>query len=246
MAIEAFVLPYLGRSAGVVFWEPTRAVAREGPRRRTGTPAQPERIEVYAPGPLSSGELVELQDAFVASLGRAFERAAGTGLLVWWWVAGTAAALILAWRAYNIGPGLAPLGFAWLSLAAALTALPLGATLRGGGLARKEALRARRLARRAGEIAIGPGEDARQQERVAAVWRVGRRVAGAAVRQLSELEAQCREQAWPAAAAFYAHQRRLLEGVDGQRAAKGWRRLRPANRPDRATRTYTLVEMRAW
>src|SRR6266542_2369864 len=178
MAIESFVLPYQGRSAGVVFWEPTRAAARE--RRRPAASAAPEHIEVYAPAPLSRGELVELQDAFVASLGRAFAPSPGMRLLVWLWIAGVVAAVVLTWRAYNIGPGVAPLGFAWLSLAAAITALPLGATLRGGGLPRRDAVRARRLARRAGEITIGAGEDPRHQERVAAVWRVGRRVSGPA------------------------------------------------------------------
>jgi hypothetical protein len=242
MAIEAFVLPYLGRSAGVVFWEPTRAAARE--RRRAPTAA--EQIEVYAPGPLSAGELVELQDAFVASLGRAYGGGGGRRLLAWWWVAGIAVALMLAWRAYTIGPGLAPVGFAWLSLAAAATALPFGTTLWSSGLPRKDALRARRLARRAGEITIAAGEDPRQKERIAAVWRVGKRVSGPAARQLGELEAQCREQVWPAGAAFYAERRRAVEGPVAGSGGRGLSRLRRGGRPERAARTYALVEMRAW
>src|SRR5438093_8256286 len=105
MAIEAFVLPYLGRSAGVVFWQPTRAAARE-PRRR-GAEAAAEQIEVYAPGPLSPGEAAALEAAFVASLGRAFAAPGRGWPLRAWWLGGVVAALLLALGALELGPGYA-------------------------------------------------------------------------------------------------------------------------------------------
>ena len=244
MAIEAFVLPYLGRSAGVVFWQPTRAAARE-PRqpRRRGAAGPPEPIEVYAPGPLSAGEAAELQAAFVASLGRAFGPRGRGGPTLWWWIAGSLAALLLALGALPLGPG-----YAWLALVAAVTALPFGISGAGEGLSRRDTLRARRLARHAGDLSVAPGADPRQQERMADLWRAGRRAAGAPARQLADLEAHCREHAWPAAAGFYAEQRRRLEAPAAPNEGRArWRRWlgRRGGRRGVAP-AYAMVEMRAW
>src|SRR5207249_3049285 len=80
--------------AGVVFWQPTRAAARE-PRRR-GAEVAAEQIEVYAPGPLSPGEAAALEATFVASLGRAFAAPGRGWPLRAWWLGGVVAALLLA------------------------------------------------------------------------------------------------------------------------------------------------------
>jgi hypothetical protein len=241
MAIEAFVLPYLGRSAGVVFWEPTRAGTREV--RRRGAEAPPEQIEVYAPDLLSAGEAAELETAFVASLGRAFAPRRREGPLLWWWILGIAAAILLALGVLEAG-----LGYVWIAFVAALTALPFGVvevSKRDASPSRRESVRARRLARRLGGLRVVPGTDPRQQERVAAIWRVGRR-AGMPGAQLTELEAHCREQAWPAVAGFYAEQRRRLEGSPG-RAGEDQRRGRVRNpfRRPRAAPAHAMVEMPA-
>jgi hypothetical protein len=239
MAIEAFVVPYLGRSAGVVFWEPTRASGRSAGTRRT---AGAEPIEVYAPGPLSPGEAAELQSAFVASLGRAFAPRRRSGLFAWWWIAGLAAAVLLAVGAASAGPG-----YAWIAFAGALTALPLGLRATEVGLSRREALRARRLARHVSDLAVVPGTDQRQQERVAALWRVGKR-SGAPARQLADLEAQCRELAWPAVAAFYGQRRQQFEQPEtpegGGMARRGRLKLPFGRRA--AVPAHAVVEMRAW
>lgn len=239
MAIEAFVVPYLGRSAGVVFWEPTRAAARSAAARRT---AGAEPIEVYAPGALSPGEILELQAAFVASLGRAFAPHRQSGFFAWWWIAGIAGAILLAAGAASAGPG-----YAWIAFAAALTALPLGLRATEAGLSRREALRARRLARHVSDLAVVPGTDQRQQERIAALWRVGRR-SGAPARQLADLEAQCRELAWPAVAAFYGQRRQQFEQPEtsgGEGTARRGRLKLPFRRRA-AVPAHAVVEMRAW
>jgi hypothetical protein len=233
MAIEAFVLPYVGRSAGVVFWEPTRAAARAA--RRRGVAAAPERIEVYAPGPLSPGEHAELADAFAASLGEAFI-GRGNATVVAWWIAGIVAAVLLAVGVLELGPG-----FAWIVLAAALTALPWSVPRARATLSRREVVHGRRLARRLGEVEVVPGTDVRQQERIAAIWRAGRR-SGPAAKQFADLEAQCREQAWPAVAAFYADRLRELHPSDAWER----RRLHIWPRRRRGAPAHALVEMRAW
>ncbi len=226
----------------MVFWERTRAgvsgSARE-PRRR-GAEAAPEQIEFYAPGVLSAGEIAELQTAFAASLGRAFVPRR-QGPLLWWWIGGVVATVLLA-----LGATAAGLGYAWIALAAALTALPFGVSQADGRLSRRDTLRARPLARRLDTVQVVPGGDARQQERITAIWRAGRR-GGAPGKQLAELEVHCREQAWPAAAAFYAEQRRKLEAPlsGGQGATRRWPLGRRRGR-ERSVPAHAMVEMRSW
>src|SRR5262245_11638897 len=175
MIVEAYVLPYLGRSAGVVFWEGRRGRSRgasgpaaggaggAAPAARPGSGSrpsgrgearamEPDTLAVYAPGEVTPGEVAALQASYVASLGRVLPEGghvlAAGGTLVWWWVAGVVAAGLLALRALEYGPG-----YAWLFLVAALTALPVsgsvGLALPWGG--RRLGL-ARRLARRAARL----------------------------------------------------------------------------------------------
>ncbi|HEX2034525.1 MAG TPA: hypothetical protein VHS99_10100 [Chloroflexota bacterium] len=261
MMIEAFVLPYLDRSAGVVFWEPrrtpplpaSRATSAEaqpdgsggaGAARASGRrAAQVDELTVYAPGALSPGELVGLHCGYVASLGRALREEsrspAGEWVLRWWWLAGLLAALLLAARALEFGPG-----HAWLALAAALTALPIGTGALAWPLGRRRAAAARRLARRAALLVPGPGTDPRSEERLTGLWRLARQLQGPPVQQLRELESYCREHAWRQAAQFYAQQREHL----AEETRPGWR-LRLAawlRRLTSRTAHYTLVEMRAW
>ncbi|MGH2368731.1 MAG: hypothetical protein ACRDI2_11090, partial [Chloroflexota bacterium] len=193
MVIEAFVLPYLGQSTGVVFWEPRRtssAPSRGAPSRGGNADrrlAQPDEFAVYAPGELSLGEIAELQARYMASLGRALREgarlpAAGWSLR-WWWLAGVVAAALLTLRTLEFGPG-----YAWLALAAAVTALPLGTG--GSWLVRPPRVAvARRLARRAPLLSPSVGADPRSQERLAGLWRVARRLQGPPGQQLRELEA---------------------------------------------------------
>ena len=253
MIVEAYVLPYLGRSAGVVFWEgrrPPRPAGARGVRAARGV-VEPDTLAVYAPGELSPGEVATLRASYVASLGRALRQrgqaiAAG-GTLFWWWLLGLLATVLLTLRALGPGPG-----YAWLALVAALTALPVCAAgvawpLRGG-----RAGLAGRLARRAARLAPARGSDPRAQERVEGLWRLARRLEGAPGQQLQELEGYCREQAWRQGARFYADRRAALGGGEGaaqrRRITPRWlTRLRawlsglaPEHPP------YAVAEMRAW
>src|SRR5687768_6977697 len=94
MTVNAFVLPYPGRSAGVVFW-----AARAEPRQAGGA-ATADELAVYAPGDLSPGELAELHAQYIASLGDAMRIAdRGESMrrpLAIWWIAGIAATLLVA------------------------------------------------------------------------------------------------------------------------------------------------------
>jgi hypothetical protein len=191
-----------------------------------------------------------LQASYVASLGRVLQEGghvlAAGGTLLWWWVAGAIAAGLLALRALEYGPG-----YAWLFLAAALTALPVSGTVGAawpwGG--RRLGL-ARRLARRAGRLVPAAGTDPRAQERLEGAWRLARRLQGPPAQQLQELESYCREQAWRQAARFYAD-RRVAFGVAPSRRGRFWPgwlvRLRAwlgGLVPERPP--YAVAEMRAW
>ena len=251
MIVEAYVLPYLGRSAGVVFWEGRRPPRPAGGRgARTSRGGEPDTLAVYAPGELSPGEVAALQATYVASLGRALrergQAIAAGGTLFWWWLFGLVAAVLLALRALEPGPG-----YAWLALVAALTALPVSAAgvawpLRGG-----RAGMAARLARRAARLAPERGADARAVERVEGLWRLARRLEGPPGQQLQELEGYCREQAWRQGARFYADRCAALGA--GRRPGRfsfsvGWLTrlgawlggLSPERPP------YAVAEMRAW
>jgi hypothetical protein len=240
--MDAFVLPYLGRSMGVVFWGVGGA-----PRRARAQPERPaeETLAIYAPAPLSPGEVAELRAALFASLGRSLRdsaQAPAGRVLTWWWVGGVAATALLAARSLEFGPGAA-----WLALVAGLTALPFAAGRpvwppRAPGVAR-----ALHVARRARRLEVVAGTDRRQVERVAEIWRVARRLSGPAAQQLRELEAHCRETGWRAAAEFYAAQgQRLLigAGLDGARGLRGWLQRRARPRPVPAGMAW--VEMRSW
>jgi hypothetical protein len=253
MAVEAFVLPFPGRSVGVVFWEPRRA-ARAAPATsgRRGQPSEPDEFRVYAPGPLSPGEIAELQARYVASLGEALGQAdrwaAAAAPHILWWVGGLLATALLVLRALEYGPPF--LGYAWLALAAGATALPVATTAVDGPdgvpwpLRSRRVALARRLARRAGALAPVPGAEPRRQERVAGIWQVGRRLRGPEQEQLRELEHHCREHAWRQAAEFYAAQRRLraLRVPGGVRG----RLLGRVPRPGGSRTAYAAMEMRVW
>jgi hypothetical protein len=269
MIVEAYVLPYLGRSAGVVFWEARAAPRGASPPRGTSRAAsggasgararaaEPDTLAVYAPGEVSPGEVATLQSAYVASLGRALREGghvlAAGGTLFWWWVGGAVATFLLAARALEFGPG-----FAWLFLVAALTTLPAGAAGVAWPLGGRRLALARRLARRAARLVPGRGPDPRAQERVEGLWRLAGRLQGAPGQQLLELEGYCREQAWRQGARFYAERRAALGAPPG--AAPGrppgsrrslvpswWPRLRRwlgGLGPDHPP--YAVTEMRAW
>ncbi len=243
MAAEAFVLPYLGRSIGVVFWDV----------RRRPAPREEERagLAIYAPGPLSPGELADLQACFCASLGRALavDAPAVRRALLWWWIGGLAATVLLAAHALPPGPQ-----FAWLALAAGLTALPFSRAHPLLPFAAHGAAMARRLARRATAThPLEPGSDPRQRERLEGIWRLGRRLAGSPREQLRALEDYCREQAWFQAAAVYADLAAALappaEAAASPQGRPGAaRRLPWLGRRGRTTAlpAYGLAEMRAW
>jgi hypothetical protein len=265
MVIEAFVLPYLGRSVGVVFWEPRRAVGRrpagpvgDGPgsapgagRRAAGS--EPDTFAVYGTGELSPGEVAELEACYVASLGGALREGAyvlsAGWLLFWWWLIGGVAALILGLGALEVGPG-----YAWIALAAAATALPAGAAGVAWPVRGRRLTTAQRLARRAPWLVPARGADPRAQERLDGLWRIARRLQGPASTQLRELEAYCREQAWRPAARFYADQQarlapaattgrvgRLVPGGAWRARLWAWLRGLISTRPP-----YAVLEMRSW
>jgi hypothetical protein len=242
MAAEAFVLPYLGRSIGVVFWE-----SRSRPPARRE--AEPPGLAIYAPGSLSPGELAELQTCLCTSLGRALA-ADAPGVrraLWWWWTGGLIAAVLLAAHALPPGPQ-----FAWLALAAGLTALPVAQARPVSPITARGAAAARRVARRVTLLPV-PGPDARQRERMEGIWRLGRRLAGSPREQLRALEDYCREQAWFPAAAVYADLAGALalpseEADAGARGPRGGARRLPWHRQRgrAAPPQYGLIEMRAW
>ncbi len=256
MVIEAFVLPYLGRSAGVVFWEPRRGGAARGRltpggrRAEDPGPAEADALTVYAPGELSPGELAELQGSYVASLGQALREAgaarAGGGPLRWWWLGGLSAAAALALRALEFAPG-----YAWLALVVAVTALPRGTAGVAWPTGRGRVALARRLTRRAARLVPAGGADPRAQERLDGLWRLARRLQGPPGQQLRELEAYCREQAWLQGAQFYGDELSRLGAFSDQDAPRrpGWGCLlalwRGGPGPRRAA-PYAVTEMRAW
>lgn len=240
MALDAFVLPRAGRSVGVVYWQPARLRRAEAP----GRAGADEPLSIYAPGPLSDGERCELLAAYAASLGaelRQGDRPLGhTYALTLWWIAGIAALVLLGVRALTLGPG-----YAWIAVAAGITALPVG--IHGAWrFGRTETAAARRAARRIGSLRAVEGTDRRMVERIAAIWQVARRLHGAEQEQLQTLESHCREQSWAAGAQVYADL--LRQHMTGEQAAarKAWRF--PALFRGRAARgaPYAAVPMRAW
>jgi hypothetical protein len=256
MIVEAYVLPYLGRSAGVVFWE-ARAASRGATGRAGGgaraRAVEPDTLAVYAPGEVSPGKVATLQTAYVASLGRALREGGhvlgASGTLFWWWVGGAVATFLLAARALEFGPG-----FAWLFLVAALSTLPAGVAGVAWPLGGRKLSLARRLARRASRLLPERGPDPRAQERVEGLWRLAGRLQGSPAQQLLELEGYCREQAWRQGARFYAERRAALGGpLEGTPVPRRslvpswWPRLRRwlgGLGPDHPP--YAVAELRAW
>ena len=241
MAVDAYVLPYPGRSVGLAFWP---AAGRRRGRARTGdaSAGPEEELAVYAPGELSAGELAELRAAYLASLGRALgeqeRRALALRPLAWWWLAGIAAMLLLVWHVLPLGTFLA-----WIVLAGAATALPLGRSSFAWPFAPRNAARARRLARGAASLVAVAGAEPRQRERIADIWRLATRLSGSVEHVLGELERHCTENAWRQVAAFYAAERRALTqaGEPGPRRRRWWPvRRRPSTPP------HAAVPMRAW
>jgi hypothetical protein len=250
MIVNAFVLPYPGRSVGVVFWD-ARVESRPpgtGPTPRTaGTGAAGDELAIYAPGELSPGEAAELHAHYVASIGSAMrvaDRAESMRRpLAIWWVAGVVAALLITVRSleFGIGPG-------WLAFAAALSALPFGAGTAAAVPSRRRVGLARRASRRAGALAPRVGTDDRWQQRVGALWQHGRRMRGRESEQLRELEVWCRENGWLQAAAFYGDQRRSRDtdaAPTGLARLSGWLRGR-SGAATRSRVAYSALEMRAW
>ena len=252
MAVNAYVLPHPGGAVGVVFWDvrpaPRRAGAGGAPDAQPGA-AGGDEFAVYAPrvtvpgAPgVSPGEVAELQAHYVASLGGALseaDRAAAVAPpLALWWLAGVAAAALLAARALEYGPA-----YTWLALVAAVSALPVGA-LGARRLGARRARLARRLARRASALQPVAGAEPRLQERLDALWQAGRRLRGAEGDQLRQLEAWCREHAWRQAERFYADQRRR-RAAGGAPAGAPLARLRAGLRLD-GNSPYSLMEMRDW
>lgn len=193
--------------------------------------------------------MAQLQGCYVASLGRTLREGgpalAAAGPLRWWWVGGLFAAVVLALRALELGPG-----YSWLTFAVAVTALPVGAAGVAWPAGRRRIVLARRLARRSAHLVAAGGADARAQERLDGLWRLAGRLQGPTGQQLHELEAYCREQAWRPAAQFYADQLEALgaaAGTEGGRRS-GWRRrLAPWRRRSRErSPLYAVREMRAW
>jgi hypothetical protein len=238
MAVDAYVLPVPGGAVGAVFWGSVRGAAAGRAARRTSAPH--EEFAVYAPYPLSPGELAELQASFVGAIGNAVgDDAAESGgaALVWWWVLGVAALVLLGFHALGAGPG-----YAWLAAAACATALPHASAGLKSPFRSGRAARAKRLARRVPELVAVPGANPRLLERLDGAWRVGRRTAGAPATQLHELEGFCREQLWPEAALFYAS----LRGGDAVRPGGRRGALLRRIRGRRATvPAYAAIPVRA-
>jgi hypothetical protein len=253
MAINAFVLPHPGGSLGVVFWDARPSARRSGRPGQanlagpTASTVEADQLAVYGPGNLSPGEIAELQAHYVASLGGAMREADQTAAVARaqaiWWVGGTIAAIVLAVRALEFG-----LGYAWLALAAAITALPLGVAAGWPFRSRRAAL-ARRLARRAAALEPVAGTEPRQQERLEALWQMSRRLRGPAGTQLRELERWCREHAWAQAAQLYADRGRQSVGGAPAGGGPGQQRTRTLfgrrAAGDRSP-SYSVLEMRAW
>jgi hypothetical protein len=241
MLVDAFVLPVPGRSRrslGVVFWDRPRSAARNA----GGTEAS--GVAVYAPGPLSPGEMVELRQCLTESLGTALR---GPALSVprfqlWvWWAVAAFATLFLALRAIEFG-----LAFAWLALLACGTTLPFGLRSGAGSAARA----ASRLTRRLSDMEAIPGEDPRQRERLAALWQTARKLRGGEGEQLRALHTACVEHSWPAAARVYADLASAGSEPARPQGRMAWltrlRRRIVGGEAGARVRPYGSVSMRAW
>lgn len=209
MPVDAYILPVPGASTCVIAWGDRRR--RPGETRGAGTSSAAssvgavsstggdDTLSVYAPGPLSEGELSEVAGRYIAALGSTlFRSGSGGAIKVWWWVIGIVVLALLVLQSSSGG-----LPAVWITAAAAFTALPLRGSSAADGPSGGARSVARRQARRVQHLTTVTGGDAREQERLTAIWRVAQRQRGSELALLRAMEAHCAESRWQVAAAFY-------------------------------------------